>query len=483
MSLNKQIVRLAVPSILANITIPLVGLVDTAIVGHISNAAAIGGIAIGTMLFDLLYWNFGFLRVGTSGMTAQAYGRESKVESGKWKVESGKWKVESLESRVESQESRVESQESRVECGEETSRLLKQSLTIAGGAALLIWAIQWFFVTAVLAVVPCSPEVAEMAKNYFYVRIWAAPATLSLMAFKGWFIGMQDTRSPMAVDILVNVVNMVASYLLAVYTPLGVVGVAWGTLIAQYSGLILAFALLAYRYRIRLAWREMGWNKELQSFMRLNGNIFIRSLCFMVVYVGFTSIAGYYGDTELAVSSILMKLFMLFSFFVDGFAYAGEALVGKIIGETGKECTKVESQESRVESLESRVERCVRLLFRWSMGVGLFFTLIYALWGEECIGLLTDDKDVLAASIRYMGWLIAMPIISTLAFMWDGIYVGATAGKEIRNAMIYAAIAFVICYAGLHTIWGVQALYVAYFAHLLARVVYLSIGWKRVLRG
>ena len=449
MSLNKQIVRLAVPSILANITIPLVGLVDTAIVGHISNAAAIGGIAIGTMLFDLLYWNFGFLRVGTSGMTAQAYGRESRVES----------------------------LESRVECGEETSRLLKQSLTIAGGAALLIWAIQWFFVTAVLAVVPCSPEVAEMAKNYFYVRIWAAPATLSLMAFKGWFIGMQDTRSPMAVDILVNVVNMVASYLLAVYTPLGVVGVAWGTLIAQYSGLILAFALLAYRYRIRLAWREMGWNKELRSFMRLNGNIFIRSLCFMVVYVGFTSIAGYYGDTELAVSSILMKLFMLFSFFVDGFAYAGEALVGKIIGES----VKWESQESRVESQESRVDRCVRLLFRWSMGVGLFFTLIYALWGEECIGLLTDDKDVLAASIRYMGWLIAMPIISTLAFMWDGIYVGATAGKEIRNAMIYAAIAFVICYVGLHTVWGVQALYVAYFAHLLARVVYLSIRWKRVI--
>ena len=459
MSLNKQIVRLAVPSILANITIPLVGLVDTAIVGHISNAAAIGGIAIGTMLFDLLYWNFGFLRVGTSGMTAQAYGKECQKDDVRCTM--------------------YDVRRTKVECGEDTSRLLKQSLTIAGGAALLIWAIQWFFVTAVLAIVPCSPEVAEMAKNYFYVRIWAAPATLSLMAFKGWFIGMQDTRSPMAVDILVNVVNMVASYLLAVHTPLGVVGVAWGTLIAQYSGLILAFALLAYRYRIRLAWREMGWNKELQSFMRLNGNIFIRSLCFMVVYVGFTSIAGYYGDTELAVSSILMKLFMLFSFFVDGFAYAGEALVGKIIGE-GKGKYDVRCQMSDVRCTE--VERCVRLLFRWSMGVGLFFTLIYALWGEECIGLLTDDKDVLAASIRYMGWLIAMPIISTLAFMWDGIYVGATAGKQIRNAMIYAAIAFVICYAGLHTVWGVQALYVAYFAHLVARVVYLSIGWKRVLR-
>ena len=476
MSLNKQIVRLAVPSILANITIPLVGLVDTAIVGHISNAAAIGGIAIGTMLFDLLYWNFGFLRVGTSGMTAQAYGRECQRDEGR-------------SQKVESQESRVESGKSRVECGEETSRLLKQSLTIAGGAALLIWAIQWFFVTAVLAVVPCSPEVAEMAKNYFHVRIWAAPATLSLMAFKGWFIGMQDTRSPMAVDILVNVVNMVASYILAVKTPLGVVGVAWGTLIAQYSGLILAFALLAYRYRIHLAWRDMRWNKELKAFMQLNGNIFVRSLCFMVVYVGFTSIAGYYGDTELAVSSILMKLFMLFSFFVDGFAYAGEALVGKIIGEgrptpdpslKGREMCNVEGV--MLSEGRGKLERCVRLLFRWSMGVGLFFTLIYALWGRDCIGLLTDDAEVLTASVRYIGWLIAMPIISTLAFMWDGIYVGATAGKEIRNAMIYAAVAFIVCYAALCIPWGIQALYVAYFAHLLARVVYLSVRWKRVLR-
>jgi MATE family multidrug resistance protein len=464
MSLNKQIIRLAVPSILANITIPLVGMVDTAIVGHISNAAAIGGIAIGTMLFDLLYWNFGFLRVGTSGMTAQAYGRECQMSDVRCQM--------------------CDVRRTKVECGEETSRLLKQSLMIAGSAAILIWAIQWFFVTAVLAVVPCSAEVAEMAKNYFYVRIWAAPATLSLMAFKGWFIGMQDTRSPMAVDILVNVVNMIASYYLAVHTPLGVVGVAWGTLIAQYSGLILAFALLAYRYRIRLAWRERGWSKELKSFMRLNGNIFIRSLCFMVVYVGFTSIAGYYGDTELAVSSILMKLFMLFSFFVDGFAYAGEALVGKIIGEAKGKSGKGKVESGKAESLRGReeVERCVRLLFRWSMGVGLFFTLIYALWGKECIGLLTDDHNVLAASTRYIGWLIAMPIISTLAFMWDGIYVGATAGKEIRNAMIYAAIAFVVCYAGLHAPWGVQALYVAYFAHLLMRVGYLTAKWGNLKR-
>lgn len=437
---NRDILHLAVPSILANITIPLVGIVDTAIVGHLSNAAAIGGIAIGTMLFDLLYWNFAFLRIGTSGITAQAYGKG----------------------------------------GKECRKILLQSVGMAGLAALFVWAIQWFFVTLVLAVVPCSPEVTEVARKYFFVRVWAAPATLSLMALKGWFIGMQDTKSPMAVDILVNVVNMVASYVLAVYTPLGVVGVAWGTLIAQYCGLLLAAGILKVRYSREpkvesQEWKEaMRWT-EMRRMVSLNGNLFIRSLCFMVVYVGFTSLAGRYGDTELAVSSILMKLFMFFSYFVDGFAYAGEALVGKIFGEA-----KVERGKSRDESQESRVNGVVRSLFIWAIGVGVLFTLIYAVWGNECIGLMTSDTEVLGAFTKYIGWLIAMPIISTLAFMWDGVYVGATAGVEIRNAMIWAAIGFVIGYVATYRFVGAQALYIGYFAHLIARVIYLSVKWKSI---
>ena len=428
--LNKEILRLAIPSILANITIPLVGLVDTAIVGHISDASAIGGIAIGTMLFDLLYWNFGFLRVGTSGLTAHAYGKGRE---------------------------------------DECRKILAQSTGIALVAALGIWAIQWLFVTAVLAIVPCSAEVAEVARAYFFVRIWAAPATLLLMAMKGWFIGMQDTKSPMAVDILVNVMNMAASYVLAVPAGLGVVGVAWGTLIAQYTGLVLAVLILVVRYKMRgERLKVRGERSERKRMMALNGNLFVRSLCFMVVYVGFTSLASRYGDTELAISSILMKLFMLFSFFVDGFAYAGEALVGKAFG------------ERQITNEDGPISKIVRLLFNWSIGVGLLFTLVYAVWGNECIGLLTDNRDVLAGADRYLLWLIAMPLVSTLAFMWDGIYVGATAGRQIRNSMIYAAIAFVAAYAGTYWCVGAQALYIAYFAHLLARVVYLSINWKRV---
>ena len=430
--MNKTVLKLAIPSILANITIPLVGLVDTAIVGHISDAAAIGGIAVGTMLFDLLYWNFGFLRVGTSGMTAQAFGRNDTKE---------------------------------------VARILVQSLIITALATLLIWVLQWLFVTAALACVPCSPEVESFARKYFFIRIWAAPATLSLMALKGWFIGVQDTVSPMVTDIVVNGINMVASYTLAVYTPLGAIGVAHGTLIAQFAGLLVAFVILIIKYRHYFGNQQFAIKnlqsaiKNMSALLQLNGNLFIRSLCFMVVYVGFTAIAGSYGDVQLAVSSILMKLFMFFSYFVDGFAYAGEALVGKYIG---------------AKTDRKTLDKVVRVLFNWSIGVGLLFTMIYALWGDGCIRLITDEAEVISAAVPFLPWLIAMPIVSTLAFMWDGIYVGATAGKPIRDAMIWAAIGFVFSYVILYRSLGIQALYTAYFVHLFARVIYLSVNWRKL---
>ena len=438
-SLNSQILRLAIPSILANITIPLVGVVDTAIVGHIDSATAIGGIAIGTMLFDLLYWNFGFLRVGTSGMTAQAYGRGDRAECAK---------------------------------------LLGQSVGIALVGTTVIWLLQWLFVTAVLAIVPCSAEVSAFARKYFFIRIWAAPATLSLMAFKGWFIGMQDTVSPMLTDIVVNVMNMLVSYVLAVYTPFGAMGVAYGTVIAQMTGLLVALLILLIRYKAIWqigyeAMRRLGYKvlkilggNEMKRFMSLNGNLFVRSLCFMVVYVGFTSLASKYGDVELAVSTIMMKLFMLFSYFVDGFAYAGEALVGKEWG----------ARKHRMG-----VGLVVRLLFLWSLGVGVLFTVLFGVWSEECYRAMTNDMVVLTRLADYTGWLVAMPIVSTLAFMWDGVYAGATAGRQIRNAMIYAALGFVLCYLATYWWLGIQGLYIAYFAHLIARVVYLSTAWRNVL--
>ena len=428
---NREIMRLALPSILANITVPLVGMVDIAIAGHISDASAIGGIAIGAMLFDLLYWNFGFLRVGTGGLTAQAFGRGD------------------MKGAVEA---------------------LRQSLTVSLGAALAIWAIQWLFLTVVMALVPCSPEVGAFARRYFYIRIWAAPATLSLMAFKGWFIGMQNTVAPMACDIVVNVVNMAASFGLAVWTPLGAVGVAWGTLVAQYTGLLTAVVcLLRVRRRHGLSFSVKDYLRHPfavhlgRDYFRLNGNLFVRSLCFMVVYVGFTSLTSKYGDGPLAVSSIMMKLFMLFSYFIDGFAYAGEALTGRFIGEGNR----------------VKLSSSVRILLAWSVTIGVVFTVLYAVAGEGFVRLMTSDAAVIEGARPFLPWLVAMPLVSCLAFMWDGIFVGATAGKQVRNCMIWAAVGFVLCCLLLSPSLGIHAIYAGYFAHLVARALYLTIVWPK----
>jgi len=444
------VLRLAVPSILANITIPLVGIVDVAIIGHISNASAVGGIAVGTMLFDLLYWNFGFLRVGTSGLTAQAYGRGDMQGA---------------------------------------TNLLSQGLTTALLASLLIWAIQWFFLTLVLALVPCSPEVSAFAREYFFIRIWAAPATLALMAFKGWFIGMQNTLAPMITDIVVNVVNMVASYFLAVHTMIGAIGVAWGTILAQYTGLLTAVFILFFRYSdlppmpsgkdcIRAVFAPLRKHADTLSnsmpsifssqFNRVNTNLFFRSLCFMVVYVGYTSLASLYGDTELAVSALLMKFFLLFSYFVDGFAYAGEALVGRY-GAT----------PDGGWHRSAYVTRITRVLFMWALALGVLFSVLYAVGATPLLSLLTTDAALIAAARPYYIWLALMPLVSSLAFMWDGVFFGATLAVPVRNCMIWAAAAFVLAYLIFSPFIGIQTLYLGYFLHLITRTIYLSILWTR----
>ena len=430
------------------------------IAGHISSAWAIGGIAVGTMLFDMLYGCFGFLRVSTAGLTAQAYGAGQ-----------------------------------RLECGS----LLVRSSGIALAGALLIWLLQSVYLQAVLYVMPCSPEVAEFARAYFNIRVWAAPATLMIMTCKGWFIGMQDGTRAMVTDLVVNGVNMLASYLLAVHTPLGAVGVAWGTLIAQWTGLIVALAMIATRYadRFRLSTFDFRLSTfDSSRFFRLNYDLFIRSLCFIVVYVGWTAISSAYGDVELAASALMMKLFMLFSFFIDGFAYAGEALVGKTIGEQQSTISNQTSTDKLLSTLNSKLSTLIWTLFAWGTGVGLFFSLLYALFPDALFAALTSDQQVITTMHKYIGWLIAMPIVSMLAFMWDGIFAGATRGKDIRNAMLWAAAAFAVSYFLLSTLnaqhstlnsfqggaggrLSMHSLYIAYFAHLAARVIYLTVKYIR----
>jgi len=448
-SINKDILKLAVPSILANITVPIVGMVDIAVAGHLDTSAAvmIGGIAIGTMLFDLLYWNFGFLRVGTGGLAAQAYGRGDRKECAK---------------------------------------IFTRATGIALSCALLLIAIQWIFVKAAFLVVDCTPGVRELASRYFFIRIWAAPATLSLMAFKGWFIGMQDSVSPMVTDLVVNGMNVLMSIVLALgftvggwhYEGMGFSGIAAGTVVAQYSGLLTAVLLLMFRYRKntmsalhRSDLRDVFKGSETRRFFVMNADLFVRSLCFIAIYIGFTVISARYGDVLLAVSSILMKILMIFSYFTDGFAYAGEALTGRYIG----------AKDGRM------VRQTVRWTFAWSMGIAVIFMGIYHFAGVPLLKMMTSDQAVVAAAEAYLPWLLLMPVMGCAAFTWDGIYIGATASKAIRNSMLWAVVGFfAVWLAGkafpdVPAETAVHILMGAYFAHLLARTVYLTVRYKTVV--
>ena len=427
MKLNREILRLALPSILANITVPLVGMVDMAVAGHLdgdgySAAALIGGITIGTMVFDLLYWNFGFLRVGTGGLTAQAYGR-----------------------------------------GDETGGILRRALRIAflSGVAMLV--LQWVIVQLAFLLVDCSPEVRQLASRYFYIRIWAAPATLSLFAFKGWFIGLQDTVRPMTADLLVNGINIAASIGLSLV--LGFPGIALGTVLAQWSG--FAYCLLAARRRYGFtAGAKTPQNAPGGSFFRLNRDLFLRSLGMIAVYIGFTIISARYGDTLLAVSAILMKLLMFFSYFSDGFAYAGEALTGRFIGEGSRE----------------GVRATVRGTFLWGLGVAALFMLVYGAGGVPILHLMTDDASVVEAGREFLPWLLLMPLIGCPAFIWDGIFIGATASKDLRNSTLLCAVGFfAVWFAGVSFMKTPEAaihlLMAAYFVHLAIRALYLTLRW------
>ena len=424
--MNREILKLAVPSILATITVPLVGMVDVAIAGRLGSESMIAAIAIGTMFFDLIYWNMGFLRAGTAGLTAQAYGRNDSKEM---------------------------------------IRYFVQGAVTALGMALLILLIQGIFIELAFHLVRTSAQSEAYVKEYFFIRIWAAPATLMLFVFRGWFLGMQNTIYTMILDIWVNVVNLVASVLLAFNAGLGIAGIAYGTLVAQYSGLILAIRLFTkYRHLFKyISLKASAKLKDLKKFFSVNRDLFIRSICFLCVYTGFTSLSSQYGDTLVAVSNIMMKIALLYSYLVDGFAYAAEAIVGKYVG----------AQD------ENSLKKAVRLLFVWCLSIAAVSTVVYVTSDEWLIRLMTNNEDVINAARPFFGWLYIIPLISCIAFTWDGIYIGATASKAVRNCMILSATTFFLGYFLTVKFIGPQALWVGFCAHLVVRSIYMTVAAKR----
>ena len=413
---DQQILHIALPSIVSNITVPLLGLIDVSIVGHLGAASYIGAIAVGGMLFNMIYWLFGFLRMGTGGLTAQAYGRHDL---------------------------------------EEVTRILLRSLSISLLLALALLLLQYPIRNIAFMCMDTSEEVRQLATLYFHICIWGAPATLGLYGFTGWYIGMQNSRIPMAVAITQNVVNIAASLSFVYMGGMKVEGVALGTLVAQWAGFGMGLALWFRQYgHLRRQTLQGLWQREaMKRFFGVNRDIFLRTLCLVAVTLFFTSAGAEQGEIILAVNTLLMQLFTLFSYVMDGFAYAGEALSGKYIGAR--------------DAIAFR--NTVRRLFVWGAGMVILFTAAYALGGNGFLSLLTDEPEVIAASSEYFFWALAIPLTGVTAFVWDGVFIGATATRGMLVAMAVAALCFFGCYFGLRDAWGNHALWLAFLLYLAMR--------------
>ncbi|MCH4148751.1 MAG: MATE family efflux transporter [Prevotella sp.] len=429
MTINRQIIHLAVPSIISNITVPLLGLVDLAIVGHLGNAFYIAAIAVGSMIFNVIYWIFGFLRMGTSGMTSQALGSRDM---------------------------------------EELMRLLIRSLSIGLLIAFCFLVFQLPLRWIALQIMRPSADVLPLVYTYYNICIWGAPAMLCLFGLTGWFIGMQNTRIPMVVAILQNVINIIVSLSLVFGVGMKIEGVAMGTLIAQWSGFLLAL-LLWLRYYGKIS-RNHSWKSGLFSqkamvrFFKVNRDIFLRTLFLVSVNLFFTSFGARQGDLILSVNTLLMTFFTITSFVMDGFAFAGEALSGKYYGAGNREA----------------FHEVMQKLFRWGFTLAIVLTLFFCLGGRGFLSILTDNKAVIDAAMPYLSWAVAVPIVGVGAFIYDGIFIGITATRGMLISSALSAVLFFLIYELLFGIMGNHALWLALVVYLAMRGIIQKIYMTQV---
>ena len=432
-NLDRRIFGIALPSIVSNITVPLLGLVDVAVCGHLGSIGAdasmpssyyVGAIAVGGMLFNIIYWMFGFLRMGTSGETAQAWGRRDLHG---------------------------------------VSLLLFRSLLLAVVLALVLMLLSPIVRECALWYISPEPQVANLARSYFNICIWGALPSLGLFALNGWYIGMQNSRIPMFVAIGQNLLNILCSLLFVYVVDLRIEGVAYGTLLAQWMAFAIA-GVLCLRYYRRL-WHRPDFRLPALGTMlrqalsprsesnRQNISLFLRTLCLIVVHFMFIAAGAAQGSVEVAVNTLLMQLFTMFSSFMDGFAYAGEALIGKAVGACNRDS----------------YHAVVRRLFMWGGVVALFFVALYAVGGNAFMSLLTDDSAVLETLSHYRLWTLLLPLCGVASFLWDGIYIGATATRLMLLSMAISMCLFLVGYFFLIPHWGNHALWLSFLSYLACR--------------
>ncbi len=421
--MNRDILRLALPNIVSNITVPLMGIVSTAIAGHWGedSAATIGALAIGVSIFNFIYWNCSFVRMGTSGLTAQAFGAGNFAEC---------------------------------------TNMLARALAVAAVMGVAMLALQYPLGELAL----WAMNGGEMTRQYFYTRIWAVPAGILLFGFNGWFTGMQNALFPMITAITVNVIHLACSLGFAFGLDLGIVGIAYASVVAQWCGVALATVLLTVRYRHLLTavrWSEVLDMEPLRRFFRINRDIILRTLCIVAVYTFFTGASARMEDhTLLAVNALLLELFTLFSYMNDGFAYAAEALTGRFIGARDR------------TSLRTCMHRCLL----WGTLIAALFVGIYLVWWRELVGLFVDHaaanaEQIIALAGRYIVWIILIPVASAMPFIMDGIMVGATETRVMRNSMFWATAAYFAIFYAFRPWIGNNALWLAFTLYMFLRGV------------
>lgn len=434
--MNKKILNLAIPNIISSISVPLIGIVDMALMGRLPSADYIGGVALGSLILNFIYWGFGFLRFGTSGFTSQSFGRRDL---------------------------------------EGSFHVLIRAITLGLLSGIILILLQRPISWIGFRVLNGESFVEQLAESYFRIKIWAAPASLVQFAMFGWFIGMQNSRIPMTVAVTANIVNILFSLLFVLVLKTDVKGVAFGYIAGQYTGLGMAlFFYFRHFGRLMKYWNlklSLQLNK-IREFMTMNKDIFVRTICLIFVFSFFTAESAS-GDvrtngkeTMLAVNSILMQFFMFFSFVIDGFAQAAEAMAGRFIG----------------ASDTYRLKKLIRFSFYWGSGFSLLFTVTYLFAGENIFRILTNNKEIISNARPYFFWISIIPVVSFAAFLWDGIYIGATAGKEMRNSMLISSVlVFFPAFYILQKYIGNHALWLAFILFMISRTITLGVMAQKAI--
>jgi len=421
--------RIAAPMILSNVSVPLLGMVDTGVTGHLDSPVYLGAVAIGAMIFSFLYTGVNFLRMGTTGITAQSLGADDN---------------DGL----------------RVSLG--------QALVVALLVAFVLIALQGPLGNLAMHLLGPDAETKAYALEYFSIRIWSAPGTLANFALIGWFIGLQNARIPLLIFLTINITNIVLDLVFVLVLGMKVDGVALASVIAEYSGLLVggAFALSALRKRTG-HWpiTQLINVSAYKAFFSVNANLFIRTMALMFTLGFVTAQGARLGGLILAANAVLMNFQNLTSFGLDGLAHAAEAMVGKAIGQKRRDA----------------LEESVRLTLKWSLIFSLGFTVVYLVAGRFIIGILTDLPDVRETAVRYLPWMIASPLVSVWCFLYDGVYVGATRAKEMRNIMLASTLVIFLPAWYLLQPLGNDGLWLAFLVFMASRGIGMHIGYRRTV--